>query len=65
MKTWTVQQMPNGFEIDAPTFGYWFKAGAAFTLGAGAVSIFAMVLSWIVFIVVLGGAAGLVHLLGR
>lgn len=57
--------MPNGFEIDAPTFGYWFKAGAAFTLGAGAVSLVAMVLSWIVFIGVIGGAAGLVHAISR
>lgn len=35
MKTISVQQMPNGFEVDVPTFGYWFKVGVAFMLGAG------------------------------
>jgi len=34
MRTMSVQQMPNGFEVEVPTFGYWMKAGMAFTSGA-------------------------------
>ena len=30
MKTITVQQMPNGFEIEMPSLGYWVKAGVGF-----------------------------------
>lgn len=43
MKTLSVQQMPNGFEIDAPSLGYWIKAGFGFALGAFAVSLVAFV----------------------
>lgn len=39
MPTISVQQTPNGTEIEMPTFWYWMKAGIAFTLGAGLVSI--------------------------
>jgi hypothetical protein len=65
MKTFTVQRMPNGFEVDAPPFGYWFKAGAALMLGAGAASTVAVLLGYVVFFVLLGGAAGLFHVLAR
>jgi hypothetical protein len=34
MKTLSVQQMPNGFELEVPSFGYWFKVGVAVMLGA-------------------------------
>jgi hypothetical protein len=37
MRTLSVQQMPNGFEVEMPTFFTWFKAGVAFTIGAGIV----------------------------
>lgn len=43
MKTLSVQTMPNGFELEVPTFGYWFKAGMAFTLGAGLVTVTAAI----------------------
>lgn len=39
MRTISVQQMPNGFEVETPTFWYWMKAGIAFTLGAGIVTV--------------------------
>lgn len=39
MATLQVQSMPDGYAVDAPTFGYWFRAGAALALGAGIVSI--------------------------
>lgn len=55
MRTISVQQMPNGFEVETPTFWYWMKAGMAFTLGAGAVSLFAAVLGWLMFFGAVGG----------
>lgn len=39
MRTISVQQMPNGFEVETPTFWYWMKAGVAFTLGAAIVTV--------------------------
>lgn len=39
MRTISVQVMPNGFEVETPTFWYWMKAGVAFTLGAGIVTV--------------------------
>jgi len=63
MKTLSVQQMPNGYELDTPGFTFWFKAGAAFTLGAGAAGLVAWLFAWLVFIVLLGGAAGAFRLL--
>jgi hypothetical protein len=44
MRTISVQEMPNGFEVETPTFWYWMKAGMAFTLGAGIVSLSAVLL---------------------
>lgn len=35
--------MPNGFEVQTPSFWYWMTAGIAFTIGAGAVSVLATV----------------------
>jgi len=35
----SVHQMPDGFELETPSFTYWLKAGAALTLGAGGVYI--------------------------
>jgi len=35
--------MPNGFELETPSFGYWLKAGMAFTLGAGIITVTAAV----------------------
>lgn len=46
MPTLSVQHMPNGFEIETPSFWYWMKAGIAFTLGAGAVWL-TSVMAWI------------------
>lgn len=46
MPTLSVQQMPNGFELEVPTFWYWMKAGIAFTMGAGVVSILSAV-AWL------------------
>lgn len=34
MTTFSIQQMPNGFEIEKPTFTDWIKAGIGFTIGA-------------------------------
>jgi len=45
MPTLSVQQMPNGFEVETPTFWYWFKAGVAFTIGAGLVY-FCSLIAW-------------------
>jgi hypothetical protein len=45
MRTLSVQQMPNGYELEVPTFWYWFKAGVAFTMGAGIVT-FCGVVAW-------------------
>lgn len=39
MKTISVQSMPNGFELEMPSFGYWVKAGVAFTTGAAIVAV--------------------------
>jgi hypothetical protein len=39
MRTLSVQQMPNGYELEVPSFGYWVKAGIAFTLGAAVVTV--------------------------
>ena len=47
MKTISVQQMPNGYEIEPPSFAYWLKAGIAFTLGGGIVTL-AGLLVWAV-----------------
>jgi hypothetical protein len=57
MKTLSLQQMPNGFELEVPSFGYWVKAGAAFTLGAGTIGFALFVISWLAF-----GAVGAVIL---
>jgi uncharacterized membrane protein len=48
MRTISIQTMPNGFELETPTFGYWFKAGIAFTLGAGLVTVLGALL-WMMF----------------
>lgn len=45
MRTISVQQMPGGFELETPSFWYLMKAGIAFTLGAGMVTV-AFVLTW-------------------
>ena len=47
MRTLSVQTMPNGFEVETPTFGYWLKAGVAFGLGTliAAVVWFVMILT--------------------
>ena len=55
MPTLSVQQMPNGFELETPSFGYWVKAGAAFTLGASTIGFVLVVMSWLAF-----GAVGAV-----
>jgi hypothetical protein len=55
MKTLSVQQMPNGFEVEQPSFGYWLKAGMAFTLGGGIVTVTAIVLYAVLWLGVLAG----------
>jgi len=40
MRTLSLQQMPNGYELETPSFGYWMKAGIAFTLGAAVTGFF-------------------------
>ncbi len=45
MTTISVQQMPNGYELETPSFWYWMKAGMAFTLGAAVVGLFAWIAS--------------------
>lgn len=49
MKTVSLQSMPNGFELELPTFTYWLKAGAAFTIGVGVVYVVAIVL-WVLLV---------------
>lgn len=34
MTTISVHHNGTGFDVDTPSFGYWFKAGVALTLGA-------------------------------
>lgn len=46
MVTFQVQQMPHGYDVEAPSFGYWLKAGMAFTLGAGIIT-FTAGLAWV------------------
>jgi len=55
MKTLSVQQMPNGYEVEPPSFGYWLKAGMAFTLGGGIVTVTAVVLYGVLWVGVLAG----------
>lgn len=45
MRTISVQNMPGGFEVEKPTFLDWMKAGMAFTIGAGIVTI-AAAITW-------------------
>ena len=52
MKTVSLQSMPNGFELELPSFTYWLKAGAAFTLGVGVVYVVAIVV-WVVLVLAL------------
>jgi hypothetical protein len=61
MKCISVQQMPNGFEVETPTFGYWFKAGAAFTLGAGIVTVCAAAVWGTIGLMVVSGMFSLLH----
>lgn len=35
MSSLFIQSREYGFEVDTPSFGYWVKAGMAFTLGTG------------------------------
>lgn len=49
MPTISVQHMPNGFEVETPSFLYWLKAGVAFTLGAGGVYVFGVIL-WLLLL---------------
>ena len=60
MTVLSLQQMPNGFELETPSFSYWFKAGIAFTLGAGIVT----VTFWVLWVMTsLGLAAAFVRTL--
>lgn len=40
--------MPHGFDLEAPSFGYWFRAGAALALGAATV-LASVAIAWTVF----------------
>lgn len=44
MSSLSVETTPAGFEVQTPSFGYWFKAGIAFTVGAGIVYVLSAVL---------------------
>lgn len=61
MKCISVQQMPNGFEVETPTFSYWFKAGAAFTTGAVTVGFALSAIGWTLMVFFLGGLGLLLH----
>ncbi len=41
MATLQLAQMPHGYDLEAPSFFYWLRAGAAFTIGAGLVYVMA------------------------
>lgn len=56
MRTISVQTMPNGFEVETPSFGYWFKAGAAFTAGALVVGAAVWLASTVFFFGFMAGA---------
>jgi hypothetical protein len=56
MRTISVQKMPDGFEVETPSFGYWFKAGVAFTAGAGVCMLVGWTLSAFLTLGVIGGA---------
>jgi hypothetical protein len=64
MKTVSLQTMPNGFEFELPSFGYWFKAGVAFTLGAGAIYVLG-VIAWLFLLNILPalGAARMLRII--
>jgi len=47
--------MPNGFELETPSFWYLMKAGMAFTLGAGIVTVLGA-LTWMFVSFTLMGA---------
>lgn len=49
MRTISVQEMPNGYELELPSFWTWMKAGMAFTLGAGIVSMFGVLVLYPLF----------------
>lgn len=54
MKTVSLQNMPNGFELELPPYGYWLRAGAAFTLGAGAIYLVGMI-AWLTLLQIAPG----------
>jgi hypothetical protein len=41
--------MPYGFEVETPSIFYWFKAGVAFTFGAGCIYV-AFGVTWLYLI---------------
>jgi len=59
MKTLSVQQIGTGFELETPSFWLWVKAGMAFTLGAGIVTVVSMLAWWMV------GLATMAAIFGR
>jgi hypothetical protein len=46
MRTLSIQQIPNGFELEPPSSSYWFKAGLAFSAGAAVVYV-ALSIAWL------------------
>ena len=54
MKTVSLETVSNGFEFELPPASYWFKAGAAFTLGAGVIYVVA-VLAWLLLLSIAPG----------
>jgi hypothetical protein len=47
--TLQVQQMPDGYQLDVPSFWYWLRAGAALTLGGACVYV-ALTVAWLVLL---------------
>jgi len=53
---------PASVDVVWPTFGYWVKAGVAFTLGAGVVTVTAVLTWWLLMAAMILSSARTFHL---
>lgn len=61
MPSLSVESRPYGFEIEAPSFLYWVKAGFAFSVGAAfmaAISYIVYGVAWVTVLALIGALAG-------
>lgn len=50
MKTVSLQNMPNGLELELPPVSYWVKAGVGLTCGATATAIVVFPVVWYLYL---------------